>query len=85
VPARAGLEPPNFFFFIFGQPSSDGMVRPIKWANICQSLEEVTLHAGHEVLMGVDDSISLIVGDPQWILDQLLRSCIFSHVRSFCE
>jgi hypothetical protein len=28
-------------------------------------LEEVTVHAGHKVLMGVDDNILLIVGDPQ--------------------
>jgi hypothetical protein len=29
-------------------------------------LEEVTVHAGHEVLIVVD-LFSLIVGDPQWI------------------
>ncbi len=31
------------------------------------------MHVGHKVLMGVDDSISLIAGDPQVILDQHLR------------
>jgi hypothetical protein len=31
-------------------------------------LEEVAVHASHEVLMGVD-YILLIVGDPQGILD----------------
>jgi hypothetical protein len=36
-------------------------------------LEEVTVNASHEVLMEVDDNMSLIVGDPQGILDQQLR------------
>ncbi len=31
------------------------------------------MHAGHEVLMEVDDNIVLIVGDQQGILDQQLR------------
>jgi len=37
------------------------------------SLEEVAVHAGHKVLMDVDDIILLIVGIPQGILDQQLR------------
>jgi hypothetical protein len=36
-------------------------------------LEEVIVRAGHKVLMEVDDSILLIVGDPQGIFDQQLR------------
>jgi hypothetical protein len=35
------------------------------------SLEEVCVHAGQKVLMVVD--ISLIIGDPQVILDQQFR------------
>jgi hypothetical protein len=31
------------------------------------------VHAGHEVLMEIDNSILLIVGDAQGILDQQLR------------
>jgi hypothetical protein len=49
------------------------MVRPIEKAPICLSLEEVTVRAGHKVLMEVDDNISLIVGNPQGISDQQLR------------
>ncbi len=37
-------------------------------------LEEVAVHAGCKVLLEVDESILLIVGDPQQILDQQLRS-----------
>jgi hypothetical protein len=33
-------------------------------------LEEVAMHAGRKVFMEINDSISLIVGDPQGILDQ---------------
>jgi hypothetical protein len=33
------------------------------------SLEEFSVRAGHEVLIEVDDNPSLIVGDPQAILD----------------
>ncbi len=32
-------------------------------------LEEVAVHVGCKVLLEVDESILLIVGDPQWILD----------------
>jgi hypothetical protein len=37
------------------------------------SLEEVTVNAGHEDLMEVDDNMSLIVDNPLGILDQQLR------------
>jgi hypothetical protein len=40
----------------------------INWALIRLSLEEVSVHAGHESLMEVDDNRALIVGDPQGIL-----------------
>jgi hypothetical protein len=36
-------------------------------------LKEVRVCAGHEVSMDVGDNISLIVGDPQGILDQQFR------------
>jgi hypothetical protein len=38
------------------------------------SLEKVTVCAGHEVLMEVHDNFLLIVGDPQGILDEQLRT-----------
>ncbi len=38
-----------------------------------RDLEEVDVHAGHRVLMEVDESILLIVGNPQGILDQHQR------------
>jgi hypothetical protein len=42
---------------------------PIEQTPICLSLKEVIMCVGQEVLMEVDDYISLIVGDPQGILD----------------
>jgi hypothetical protein len=36
-------------------------------------LEEAAVHAGHEVLMEVDDNILLIAVNPQGILDEQLR------------
>ncbi len=38
-----------------------------------RELEEVTVHAGHKVLMEVDDIILVIVGNTQGILDQHQR------------
>ncbi len=43
-------------------------------APICLTLKEVTALTGHQVLKEVDDNISLIVGDPQWIFDLQLRA-----------
>jgi hypothetical protein len=37
--------------------------------HIYLSLEEVAMHAGHQVLMKVDDIILLIVSDPRGILE----------------
>jgi hypothetical protein len=37
------------------------------------SSKEVTVRAGHKVMMEVDDNILPIVGNPQGIFDQLLR------------
>ncbi len=37
-------------------------------------LEEVAVRAGCKVLLEVDESFLLIVGDPQWISDHQLRS-----------
>jgi hypothetical protein len=36
--------------------------------HIYLSLEEVAMHAGHQVLMKVDDNILLIVSNPQGVL-----------------
>ncbi len=52
-----------FFFFLFRQPSFSRMVRPLGRGPICPSLEEVAGHAGHEVLMEVDNNSLLIVGN----------------------
>jgi hypothetical protein len=38
-------------------------------------LDEVGVHAGHEVLTDVDDKILLIFGNPQRVFDQQLRPC----------
>ncbi len=43
-------------------------------APILKSAEEVAVHAGHEILMAVDDYRVSIVDDPQGILCQQLRS-----------
>jgi hypothetical protein len=61
------------------------MVRPIKYAPIRPSLEEVAVHAGHEVLMEVNDNISLITGDPQGILDQHLWPNLINLFIICCE
>jgi hypothetical protein len=37
-------------------------------------LKEAVVHAGHKVLMEVDDNILLIVGDPKGVLGKQLRS-----------
>jgi hypothetical protein len=49
------------------------MVGPIQEAPICLSLEEVTVCAGLEVFMKVDNIILMIVGNWRGILDQKLR------------
>jgi hypothetical protein len=36
-------------------------------------LEDIAVHAGHEVLMEVDGNITMTVGNPQGILDEQLR------------
>ncbi len=40
---------------------------------MCLYMEEVAVHAGHEVLMEVGNNSLLIDGDPKGILDQQLR------------
>ncbi len=60
------------FFYSFGQPSFWGMVCPIEQALTCLSLQEVSVCAGHKILMAFDDNIWLIVGDLQGILGQHL-------------
>ncbi len=61
-------------WFLFGHSSFPGMVSPIDWASVCLSLEEVAVHAGHEVFTEVDNNSALIVGNPQRILGQQLRT-----------
>jgi hypothetical protein len=62
-----------FFFFLLGQPSFHGMVRPIDEDPICLSLEEVTVRAGHKFLVNIDVNNVPIVGHPQGILSLVLR------------
>jgi hypothetical protein len=59
---------PLLFFFI-GQPSYPRMVGRIEYALIHLSLVDVAACAGHKGLMGFNENILLIVGDPQGILD----------------
>jgi hypothetical protein len=54
-------------FFLFGQPCFPKMVMPLS-----NSPWKESVHVGHNVLNKVDN-ISLIVGNPQGILEQLLR------------
>ncbi len=49
------------------------MARPIDKAPISMSLEEVTVHAAHEVLMEVDNVNGLIVGDLEGVVGRQLR------------
>jgi hypothetical protein len=49
------------------------MARPIDYAPILLSSEDVTVCAGREVLMEVDNNSALIVGNPKGILGQQLR------------
>jgi hypothetical protein len=51
------------------------MVRPIGWAPTCLSLDEVMLHAGHDVLIKINDVRALIVCNSPGILGQQLRFC----------
>jgi hypothetical protein len=47
-------------------------------------LEEVAVHAGNEVLAGVDDNSALIVGNLQGILGQQLRLCPIHLLNVIC-
>jgi hypothetical protein len=49
------------------------MVKPIHYAPIHMSLEEVFIHSNHKNFMEVDDKSQLIVGNSQVILGQQLR------------
>jgi hypothetical protein len=44
------------------------MVRPIEQGPVCLSLEEVTVHADHKVVLKVDDICVLTVSTTQGIL-----------------
>jgi hypothetical protein len=62
-----------FFFSLLGQLSFPGMARRLDYAPICLSLEEVTVRAGHKVVVEADDNSALIVGNQQGILGKQLR------------
>ena len=74
-----------FIILLFGRPRLPRMIcaRPFKKSPICLSLEEATVHVGHEVLMNFYDKIFLIVSDRQGILDQQLRPHPM-HLLNFC-
>jgi len=59
-----------FFFLLLGQPSFPSMSRPIYLPISFYPLEDAAVHAGHKVLMEVDDNSAPIVGDPQGIFEQ---------------
>jgi hypothetical protein len=59
------------------------MLGPIYWAYIHLSFEEVVVRVSHEVLMEVDDTVVLGVGDPQGILSEQVRPrliCLFDII-----
>jgi hypothetical protein len=60
LPWFLGCKPSFFWFDLL---SFLVMVRPIDKAPICLSLKEFAVCADHEVLMEIEDNISLIVGD----------------------
>jgi hypothetical protein len=62
-----------YLLLLFGQLSFPGKVRPLDCAPKHLFLKEVTVHATHKVLLEVTDASSLINGNPQGILVQLLR------------
>ncbi len=62
------------FYFLFVQPSFLKKVNPLNEAPFPLFRKEVAVQAGLKVLMEVDDTSSLIVGDPQGILDQHTRA-----------
>ncbi len=51
------------FFFLLGQPSFPGIVRPKEETPIHLYLEDTAARAGDKVLMELDNSILLIIGD----------------------
>ncbi len=55
--------------FLYRQPSFSAKVSPIEYAPMHLSFEEVAVLAGLKVSMEVVNNISLIVGEPQGILD----------------
>ncbi len=59
-------------FIFFGQPSFPRLARPVDKAPISMSWEEVTVRAGHKVLMEVDNVNALIVGDLQGVVGRQL-------------
>jgi hypothetical protein len=63
-----------FSSYLYSLVSPEWLGQPNRLLSvICLSLEEVSMYAGHKVLMKVDDNILLIVCSPCGILDQQLR------------
>ncbi len=58
----------QLFYFLIVQPSFLKKVKPLNEAPFSLFRKEVAVQAGLKVLMKVDDTSSLIVGDPQRIL-----------------
>ncbi len=53
---------------LVGKTSFRGMIWPINYSPTHLSVEEVAVHASHEVLLEVDDNSALIVGNPGGII-----------------
>ncbi len=66
---------PVHFFFLIGQMSFHGMVRPKEYTPIIRSLEVVAVCPGQEVLMEIDNNILLMVRNPQGIIDKQIKHC----------
>jgi hypothetical protein len=64
----------QLFYFLIVQPIFLRKVNPLNKAPFSLFRKGVAMQAGLKVLMEVDDTSSLIVGDPQGILDQHPRA-----------
>jgi len=69
-----GYKTAHLIFLLIKQSGFPRMVRPIGYIPIHLPMEEVAMHAGHKVLMEVDDNSALIVVDSRGILDKQIRS-----------
>ncbi len=62
-----------FFFSLFVQMSFPRLLWPIYYALVLLSLEEVTVHAGHKVMVEADDNSDLFGGTHKGILGKQFR------------